>query len=408
MKIPTRVHGLIDYGVAALLGGLALAPGLPRPIRRTLGAAAAFHTSYALLTDYEGGVTPALSMRQHLALDAMGGAALIGAGLSLRREAEADRALLVGLGLVELGVVALSGSQPRRGPGQGPGMVGRLLGHDTGHHAHHAAYPPLDTPKPVADGLWVVDSILPNPMGAALGVRMTVVRLPDGALLLHSPTRFTFALRRELERLGPIKHLVAPNIAHWTFLKEWQDHLPDSTSWAAPGLRDRGQVRRSGVRLDHDLTEAPPAEWGGAIEIIAVPGAAGFHEMAMFHAPSRTLLLTDLVMNLEPPKVPLPLRPLARLFGMLAPDGMPPPYLRAVIRRRHARAAEAARRLIELEPERVVFAHGRWFDRDGTEHLRRSLRWLFPIAGRGAGGPQRVEPIKPDGHGGVTLASEPL
>ncbi|SHJ07120.1 protein of unknown function [Roseomonas rosea] len=407
MMIPTRIHGLIDYGVAALLGGLAMAPGLPRPVRRTLGAAAAYHTAYSLLTDYEGGVTPALSMRQHLALDAMGGAALIGAGLSLRRASEADRALLVGLGTIELAVVALSSNAPRRGPGQGS-MTGRLLGHEAAHHGHQAAYHPLDTPKPAAEGVWVVDSILPNPMGAVLGVRMTVIRLPDGGLLLHSPTRFTYALKRELERLGPIRHLVAPNIAHWTFLKEWQDHLPETVSWAAPGLRDRAQVRRSGVRLDHDLFATTPAEWGGAIEVVPVPGAAGFQEMAMFHAPTRTLVLTDLVMNLEPPKVPLPLRPLAWLFGMLAPDGMPPPYLRAVVKRRHAEAAEAAARLIALEPERVVFAHGRWFETNGTEQLRRSLRWLFTVGKRGAGGPARVEPLKPDGHGGVTLAAEPL
>ncbi|MBP0443247.1 DUF4336 domain-containing protein [Roseomonas sp. SSH11] len=378
MKIPTRIHGMIDYGVAALLGGLALSPGLPRPVRRALGSAAAYHTAYSVLTDYEGGTYPAISMRQHLALDAMGGAALIGAGLSLRRVSDADRALLVGLGLVELAVVALSSSRAPRGPGQGSGMLGRLMGQGHSHHGHQASYPPLDTPKPVADGLWVVDSILPNLAGSVVGVRMTVVRLPDGGLLLHSPTRFTFALRRELERLGPIKHLVAPNIAHWTFLKEWQDQVPDAVSWAAPGLRDRGQVRRSGVRLDHDLSETPPPEWGGAIGIVAVPGAAGFHEMAMFHEPSRTLMLTDLIMNLEPPKVPLPMRPLVWLFGMMAPDGMPPPYLRAVVKWRHAEAAEAAKRLLDWRPERVIFAHGRWFERDGAEHLRRSLRWLLP------------------------------
>jgi len=49
-----------------------------------------------------------------------------------------------------------------------------------------------------------------------------VVRLPGGGLLLHSPTRFTMALRERLERIGPIRHLMAPNVAHWTFLPEWQ------------------------------------------------------------------------------------------------------------------------------------------------------------------------------------------
>ncbi|MFC7736058.1 DUF4336 domain-containing protein [Roseomonas sp. GCM10028921] len=373
--ISTRLHGLIDYGVAALLGGLAASRAVPPSARGPLGTAAAFHTVYSLLTDYEGGVKPALSMRQHLMLDALGAAALVGTGLTIRRASPESRALLVGFGLAELAVVALSSALPERGPGQGGGPVARLLGRDEAETEHRTGYPPLDTPKPVTEGVLVVDSLLPN---APVSVRMTVLRMPDGGLLLHSPTRFTRALKTELEAIGPIRHLVAPNIAHWTFMKDWQEACPEATTWAAPGLRGRGQVRRSGLRLDFDLGEETPIPWGGAIENVLVPGGAGFHEVAMFHRPSRTLLLTDLVINMEERKLPLPLRPIVRLFGSTAPDGMPPPYLRAVVKWRHAEASRAASRLVALHPERVIFAHGRWFERDGAAHLRRSLRWLLP------------------------------
>ncbi|MBP0494062.1 DUF4336 domain-containing protein [Pararoseomonas indoligenes] len=400
--IPTRVHGLIDYGVAALLGGLSASRSLHPAARRALGTASAFHTGYALLTDYEGGVKPALSMRQHLALDALGGLALVGQGLALRHAP--SRNLLVGMGLAELAVVALSSAEPKRGPGQGSGPVGRLLGRDEEEHARQVGYPPLDTPKPVAGDVWIVDSVLP---GGPLGVRMTVIRLPDGGLLLHSPTPFSLALKAALDRIGPIRHLVAPNIAHWMFLKDWKQACPEAASWAAPGLRERGQVRRSGVRLDYDLSETAPESWGGAIELVGIPGAIGFHEMAMFHRPSRTLMMTDLVMNLEPSKLPALLRPVARLFGMTAPDGMPPPYLRAVVKWRHAELAEAAARLLAWRPERVVFAHGRWFERDGAEHLRRSLRWVWTGGFREPDVRHGVEPLLT--HGGrTTIAVDPL
>lgn len=378
--ISTRTHGLIDYGVAALLGGLAASRVLPPPVSRLLGAAGAYHAGYAALTDYEGGLTPALTMRQHLALDTVGGAALLLAGLAMRRQPDAVRALLVGIGITELVVTALSSASPRQGPGQGTGPVGRLLARDGkahGHAAHQAAYPPLDTPKPVAEGVFVVDSVLENPLGAVIATRMTVMRLPDGGLLLHSPTRYSLALKGALEAIGPVRHLVAPNLAHWTFMKDWQDACPEATTWAAPGLRGRGQVRRSGVRLDHDLGAAAPPEWGDAIEVVPVPGGAGFTEVALFHRPSETLVLTDLVINLEEPKVPLPLRPVTWAFGVMAPEGMPPPYLRAVVRWRQAEAAQGAARLVALRPERVIFAHGLWFERDGEARLRRSLRWLL-------------------------------
>jgi hypothetical protein len=376
MLISTRLHGLIDYAVALALGGAAASRALPGPVRRLLGTAGAFHASYAVVTDYEGGARPGISMRQHLLLDALGGAAICGAGLLMRRQPPAVRAALVGIGLAELAVVSVSSAHPRSGPGQGFGALGRLLD-PAAHWAERASYPPLDTPKPVAEGVFIVDSQLPGALGMVVGVRMTVIRLPDGGLLLHSPTRFSHALKQALEKIGPIRHFVAPNIAHWTFLRDWQAACPQATTWAAPGLRQRRQVRRAGLRLDHDLTENAPAAWGGAIEAVVVPGGLGFHETALFHHPSRSLLLTDIAMNLEESKIPPLIRPLARLFGITAPDGMPPPYLRAVVKMRQQEALRAVEHLLALQPERVVFAHGQWFERNGTQALRRSMRWLL-------------------------------
>lgn len=242
---------------------------------------------------------------------------------------------------------------------------------------HQVGYPPLDTPKPVAPSVFIVDSLLGGALGRVLPARMTVFRLPGSGLLLHSPTRHTPGLQCQLEAIGPIRHLVAPNIAHWTFMPGWQRACPKAVTWAAPGLRDRAQVKRSGLRLDHDLSEPAPAAWGGAIALIGVRGGLGFREFAFFHIPSRTLVLTDLILNLEPNKMPAWVRPVARLFGVTEPDGMPPPYLRALFKLKHRAAAQDAQQLLALMPERVVFAHGKWFERDGTAALRRSLRWLL-------------------------------
>lgn len=362
--ISTRLHGLIDYATASIEGGLSTSGWLTPSVRRILGTAAIGHAGNAAMTDYEAGLQAKLTMRQHLALDAAGGAALLAAGLLMRRQPSGSRALLAGLGLSQLAVVAYSSSRPGHGPGEAADWF------------EPAGYPPLDTIKPVAEGVSIVDSLLPGGLGSLLPVRMTVIRLPDGDLLLHSPTRFSHDLRNRLEAIGRIRHLVAPNIAHWTFLEDWQAACPGATTWAAPGLRDRRQVRQSRVRLDHDLGDAAPAEWGGDLTLVTVPGGLDFHECALFHQPTRTLVLTDLVLNLEARKLPVLVLPLARLLGVVAPGGMPPVYLRAVIRLRRDEAARAAARLLALQPERVIFAHGRWFRQNGTVELRRSLRWL--------------------------------
>ncbi len=238
-------------------------------------------------------------------------------------------------------------------------------------------YPPLDTPKPVADGVWIVDSGPQAVMGfIQLPVRMTVIRLPSGELWLHSPTRFTSALKGALEAIGPIRHLVAPNIAHWTHLKEWQQACPAALTSAAPELRERAAVKKEGLRLDRDLHDPAPPDWAGTIDQIVVPGAGGFREVAFFHTPTRTLLLTDLLVNLEARKLPLATRLFARANGMLAPNGKAPAYLRLMLRLKGAEAREALSRVLAWEPERVVITHGRWFERDGAAGVRRGFGWL--------------------------------
>jgi hypothetical protein len=77
------------------------------------------------------------------------------------------------------------------------------------------------------------------------------------------------------------------------------------------------------------------------------------------------------------PCPPSQARAFAWATGVLAPDGKAPAYVRLIVKRRAAAAREAARRLVALDHERVIFAHGRWFDRDGAAQLRRSLGWLL-------------------------------
>jgi hypothetical protein len=73
-----------------------------------------------------------------------------------------------------------------------------------------------------------------------------------------------------------------------------------------------------------DLGAAPPAPWAADLDQIIVPGGAGFTEVAFFHKATRTLVLTDLVQNLEAAMLPAAVRPFARLAGVVAPDGKAP------------------------------------------------------------------------------------
>lgn len=192
--------------------------------------------------------------------------------------------------------------------------------------------------------------------------------------MLHSPTPFSAGLARSVEALGRIRHLVAPNTAHWTFLDGWQRAYPDAVLWAVPGLADRVQVRASDLRIDAELGDRAPAEWEDTLDQGLVAAAGGFNEAWFFHRQSRTLVLVDLIENLESAKLP----PIARLLmqAAAATRGTTARYLRLPVRMGGSDAKKAIQAIIALEPDRVIFAHGAPFDEDGAARMKLAFDWL--------------------------------
>jgi hypothetical protein len=93
------------------------------------------------------------------------------------------------------------------------------------------------------------------------------------------------------------------------------------------------------------------------------------------------LVLTDLIENFEPEKLPSWMRPLVWAAGIRAPNGSMPRDMRLTFRFNRkedglARLERAVEQMIAWKPERVVLAHGRWFENDGTRELTRAFAWL--------------------------------
>ena len=147
---------------------------------------------------------------------------------------------------------------------------------------------------------------------------------------------------------------------------------------APPNLRQRLPVRRARLRWDGEITPTLPMPWQTVLEHVILPGAMGFREVAFLHTPSRTAILTDLVVNLEAGRLSPAMRSVARAAGMVEPDSRTSPIVRLVVRAGGPAAVQAAQRILAWAPARVIFAHGKWFDQDATAALRHSLRWLLP------------------------------
>ncbi len=238
-------------------------------------------------------------------------------------------------------------------------------------------YEPLNTLKPVAPDLWLIDGPAIRFYGMPFSTRATVVRLRDGGLWVHSPTLMTEELRAELQALGPVRHLIAPNWIHYAYIGQWQVAFPGALTWAAPGVRDRAARRGMEMHFDHDLGPEAPPDWAGQIDQLIVEGSEVHREAVFFHRASRTLILTDLIENFEPGKLPWWMRIAARLAGIRDPDGQMPRDMRMTFAGHRDQLRAAVERMIGWGPERVILAHGRWYECGGVAELRRAFRFVL-------------------------------
>ncbi|MCP5037900.1 MAG: hypothetical protein GY945_09910 [Rhodobacteraceae bacterium] len=148
------------------------------------------------------------------------------------------------------------------------------------------------------------------------------------------------------------------------------------TAWAAPGVRERALKYKMDIQFDHDLTQKPPDAWAGQIDQMIVRGSNIHREAVFFHRASRTLILTDLIENFETSKVPWYMRLPIRLGRIRDPDGQTPIDLRQTFRSGKAEARQDIERMIAWNPDRVIMAHGRWYDTNAVAELKRAFRWI--------------------------------
>jgi hypothetical protein len=241
-------------------------------------------------------------------------------------------------------------------------------------------YEPINTLKPVGEDLWLVDG--PIVRMAYLGVsipfptRMVVARLANGDLFLWSPTEPEEGLRAEIDALGPVRHLVSPNKIHYAHIAAWKRIYPEATAWASPGVRERAASQRIDVSFDADLGDEADPVWRKDLDQLVFRESRFMEEIVFFHRGTRTLLLADLIENFEPEKIGGAHRWLVRFAGAANPDGKAPIDLRLTFLGGKGEARASLKRTLAWEPEKVIMAHGRPYDRNGIAELRRAFRWL--------------------------------
>jgi hypothetical protein len=219
----------------------------------------------------------------------------------------------------------------------------------------------------IADSLFEVQGEV-RFLGQRVPARSVVARLADGSLWVYSPVAPDEAVLRELAALGPVRHLIAPSRYHHLFMLPWQERFPQARCYAAPGLA----AKRPDLRVDETLTDVAPGAWSTTFEQLVFRGLPVFNEVEFLHRPSRTLIVCDLVFQVQGA------RGLARLtFRLNDMVGFGPSrMLRLMLRRNRTAAREGLDRILSWDFDRVVMAHGRILAQGGKRALRDAFAFL--------------------------------
>jgi len=215
----------------------------------------------------------------------------------------------------------------------------------------------------LAPGIWTVATPL-KLAGAEFGTRMTIIRIGEDGLVLIAPCPIDDALAAELDLLGTVRALIAPNAFHHFYFLDAAKRYPEAARFLAQGVAEKlGEVPAGVVTLSTE----PDVLWEAELEQCRMEGAPSSNEAIFYHRSSRTLILTDLCFNFTPAPtgwLGIFLR-LAGAHGRLAVSRL----MRFILKDRE-KVRSVIARILDWDFDRIIVAHGAIVERDGHRLFR--------------------------------------
>ena len=152
---------------------------------------------------------------------------------------------------------------------------------------------------PLGPDLWTAEDVLRLPGGVRMPLRMTLIRLPKGGLVVHSPLPLTAEVLKAVARVDAVEYLIAPSCLHHRFAAQWVQRFAGAKLYGAPGLaKKRKDLRFAGELAASGDGTAP---WSAVLEQQLVAGAPKLNEVVFLHRPTGSLLVSDLLFNITRP-----------------------------------------------------------------------------------------------------------
>jgi hypothetical protein len=184
-------------------------------------------------------------------------------------------------------------------------------------------------------------------LGIDFGRNVTLLRLSDGRVVVHSTASFTEEDVAAIRSFGEPAWLVDATLMHDTFAKEGRAALAGLPYLAPDGFAEVSAIPTGSL-------QPPPSDWAGEIDVLKIDGVKK-KEHVFFHRRSRTLVVADLFFSFPVETRGWPrffvrhFMRLPRLFGISA-------FFRLMISDRTA-FDRSMRALLGFDFEKLIVAH---------------------------------------------------
>ena len=221
--------------------------------------------------------------------------------------------------------------------------------------------------KAIRPGVWeACHEIKRGPL--RIPIRMTVLKDESDRLVLYSPTAIDEALKSEIAAFGEPTLIVAPNLYHHLYVRAAKEAFPQARVLCAPGLVDKR------ANFDWDGTLSDGMEVTKGLRAKAIAGAPKIEEFVLYHEASRTLVVGDLIFNLQN------LKGLTswffRAYGAYGKPAQSNAW-RFFVKDKQA-AGRSVRELCDLNFENIVPCHGESILGNGVDVLENAVRATKP------------------------------
>ncbi len=230
--------------------------------------------------------------------------------------------------------------------------------------------------KKIDKNLWVAEQPLKY-FGLSVGTRMTIIRLKNGELVVISPIQVDEVAIAQINKLGKVSYIIAPNLYHYLFVADFKAIYPQAKLWIAPGLEskipDLPFDKVIGDYRDLFIDEVECFLFDG-FKTFGLNGISSLNECVFFHRESQALILTDTAFHFDETF------PIFTQFASRAIGGykkLSPSLLEKLATTEKEKVKQSVQNAIAWDFKRVIMAHGSIIEKEAKQKFIEGYEWFL-------------------------------